>query len=157
MTQAYLTRSVRFSAAHRYHRPEWDEARNRAVFGACSNEHGHGHNYRLEVTVAGQPDPQTGFCVDLGALDRLLREQVLGPLDHRHLNHALPEFAPGGAIPTTENLAILLWDRIEPHLAGARLVRLRLHEDVDLYVDYFGPGAPGPVAGPPGSAGMGVP
>jgi hypothetical protein len=79
---AFLTRTVRFAAAHRYHRPEWSEERNREVFGACANPHGHGHNYLLEVTVAGVPDPDTGFSVDLGALDRLLREEVVAPLDH---------------------------------------------------------------------------
>jgi 6-pyruvoyltetrahydropterin/6-carboxytetrahydropterin synthase len=141
MATTYLTRAVRFAAAHRYYRHEWDEERNREVFGACSNPHGHGHNYRLEVTVAGEPDPQTGFSVDLAALDRILREEVLQPLDHRHLNHAVPEFGPGAAIPTTENLVIWIWDRLAPRVPGARLLRLRLHEDVDLFVDYFGPDA----------------
>jgi 6-pyruvoyltetrahydropterin/6-carboxytetrahydropterin synthase len=141
MAEAFLTRIVRFSAAHRYHRPEWSEERNRETFGACSNEHGHGHNYRLEVTVAGVPDAETGFCVDLGDLDRILREEVVDRLDHRHLNYAVPEFAPGGRIPSTENLAHFLWRRIAPRIPSARLVRLRLHEDVDLYVDFYGPSA----------------
>ena len=140
MPTAFLTRRLRFSAAHRYHRPEWSEARNREVFGACSNPHGHGHNYLLEVRVAGEVDPQTGFCVDLGGLDRLLREEVLEPLDHQHLNHAVPEFGEGGRIPTTENLLLWLWERIAPRLEGARLVRLRLHEEESFYVDYHGPG-----------------
>lgn len=143
----YLTRVVRFSAAHRYHRPEWSEDRNRTVFGACANPHGHGHNYTLEVMVAGEPDPQTGFCVDLGALDRLLHEQVLGPLDHQHLNHVVEEFAPGGKIPSTENLLIWIWERLAPRVEGARLVRLRLREDVELFVDYFGPGPDAPTPG----------
>jgi 6-pyruvoyltetrahydropterin/6-carboxytetrahydropterin synthase len=147
----FLTRSVRFSAAHRYHRPEWSEERNREAFGACSNPHGHGHNYTLEAMVAGEPHPETGFCVDLGALDRILREEVVGVLDHQHLNHALPEFGEGGLIPSTENLVVWAWRRIEPRLERpARLVRLRLREDVDLFVDYYGPppeppGARGPV------------
>jgi 6-pyruvoyltetrahydropterin/6-carboxytetrahydropterin synthase len=134
----YLTRSVRFSAAHRYHRPEWSGERNRETFGACSNPHGHGHNYVLEVTVAGAPDPQTGFCIDLGALDRALQDAV-GPLDHQHLNHVVPEFREGGVIPTTENLVIHLWERVAPRVEGARLVRMRLREDIDLFVDYYGP------------------
>ena len=145
MRIVYLTRSVRFSAAHRYHRPGWSEERNREVFGPCSNPHGHGHNYLLEVTVAGEPDPETGFCADLGALDRALREEVVAPLDHRHLNHEVERFRPGGQIPTTENLLVWLWERIEPRVEGARLVRLRLREDVDLFADYYGPTAePGP-------------
>lgn len=137
-----LTRKVRFSAAHRYHRPEWSEERNRDAFGPCANPHGHGHDYLLEVTVAGEVDPVTGFSVDLAALDRVLREEVIEPLDHQHLNHAVPAFAPGGLIPTTENILLLLWDRIAPRLAPERLVRLRLHENRDFYLDYAGPGAP---------------
>ena len=135
-----LTRTVRFNAAHRYYRDDWPEERNRAVFGACANPHGHGHNYLLEVTVAGEPDAETGFSVDLGAIDAILAEEVVGRLDHQHLNHAVPEFAPGGAIPSTENLVIWLWERIGPRVpSGARLARLRLREDVDLWVDYEGP------------------
>lgn len=142
MNLTYLTRVVRFAAAHRYHRPEWSEEENRRTFGACSNPHGHGHNYRLEVMVAGEPAHDTGFSVDLGELDRVLRDEVVGPLDHQHLNHAVPEFAPGGQIPTTENLLLWLWARIEPRITGsARLVRLRLREDEDLFVDYYGPSA----------------
>jgi 6-pyruvoyltetrahydropterin/6-carboxytetrahydropterin synthase len=133
-----LTRKLRFSAAHRYHRPEWSEERNREVFGPCANPHGHGHDYLLEATVAGEVDPVTGFSVDLGALDRILHEEVAIPLDHQHRNHAVPEFAPGGQIPTTENILLLIWRRVAPRLAPARLVRLRLHENPDFYVDYTG-------------------
>ena len=135
-----LTRRVRFSAAHRYHRPEWSDERNRQVFGPCSNPHGHGHDYLLEATVSGEVDPQTGFSVDLGELDRVLREEVVEPLDHQHLNHVVPEFAPGGMIPTSESILILLWTRIAPRLGG-RLARLRLHENPDFFVDYEGPDA----------------
>lgn len=138
MPTTLLTRRIRFSAAHRYHRPEWSEERNREVFGLCSNPHGHGHNYLLEVTVAGEVDPLTGFSVDLGMLDRVLREEVTDRLDHRHLNHDVPEFAPGKRIPTTENILLLLWGWIAPRLGGARLVRLRLHENEEFYVDYAG-------------------
>ncbi len=136
----YLTRVVRFSAAHRYFRPEWSDAENRRVFGACANPHGHGHNYVLEVTVAGEPDASTGFCVDLGELDRTLASQVRDALDHQHLNHAVPEFAFGASIPSTENLVIWIWDRLKERIPGARLVKLRLSEDMDLYVEYYGRG-----------------
>jgi 6-pyruvoyltetrahydropterin/6-carboxytetrahydropterin synthase len=134
----HLTRTVRFAAAHRYSRPEWDDARNLAVFGACANPHGHGHNYVLEVTVAGEPDPTTGFIIDLPELDAVLREEVVDRLDHQHLNHAVAEFADGRLIPTTENIVAHLWRRIEPRITGARLVRLRLREDVDLWADCYG-------------------
>lgn len=139
----YLTRSVHFSAAHRYFRPEWSEERNREIFGACANPWGHGHNYTLEVTVAGNPDPQTGFCVDLGSLDRLLETHVRRVVDHQHLNHVVPGFAEGGAIPTTENLAIWAWRQIAGRLTDARLVRIRLREEPGLWVDYFGEGEEG--------------
>lgn len=139
MEMAYLTRRVRFSAAHRYWRDEWSEERNRRVFGACANPHGHGHNYVLEATVEGAIDAETGFSVELGALDGALRDAVVTPLDHRHINHAQDAFGPGGAVPTTENLLAWAWPRIVERMPqGARLHRLRLREDEDLWVDYFG-------------------
>jgi 6-pyruvoyltetrahydropterin/6-carboxytetrahydropterin synthase len=138
----YLTRVVHFSSAHRYYRPDWTAQRNREVFGLCANPHGHGHNYSLEVTVAGTPDPQTGFCVDLGVLDRVLQERVLGLLDHQHINHVVPEFAEGALVPTTENMVIWIWQRMADGLEGAELYRLRLREDAGLHVDYYGGAAP---------------
>lgn len=140
MAIAQLTRVVRFAAAHRYFRPEWDEAENRKRFGACSNPYGHGHNYVLEVCVQGEIDGVTGFAVDLGELDALLQREVSARLDHQHLNHVIAEFAPGQSIPTCENIAAHLWPRIARGLPqGATLVRLRLREDDTLYVDYGGP------------------
>jgi len=131
---------VRFSAAHRYYRPDWSEAENRRVFGACANPVGHGHDYVLEVTVRGPVDPVTGFSADLGALDAVLRGEVVEPLDHQHINHAIPAFGEGGLIPTCENLLAWIWARLAPALAGeARLERLRLREGLDLWVDYEGP------------------
>ena len=139
MEEAYLTRRATFAAAHRYWREEWTEDRNRAVFGACANPYGHGHNYAVEVTVRGAIDPETGFTVDLGALDAALREAVVGPLDHQHINHAIPRFGPGGRVPTTETLAAWAWERLEAHLPeGARLHRVRIREDDTLYADYVG-------------------
>jgi 6-pyruvoyltetrahydropterin/6-carboxytetrahydropterin synthase len=143
MSIARLTRSVSFAAAHRYHRADWSEAENRRVFGACSNPHGHGHNYVLEVTVQGSIDDRTGFATDLGALDRLLQREVLVPLDHQHINHAVEEFGEEGMVPTCENIVRWLWPRIAGGLpAGTLLVRLRLREDAFLHVDYFGGAAP---------------
>ncbi|MDB4950379.1 MAG: hypothetical protein JWM27_3028 [Gemmatimonadetes bacterium] len=140
MPQLTLTRRVRFSAAHRYFRPEWSEERNRAAFGPCANPHGHGHDYLLEVTVSAPVDPLTGFSVDLPALDAVLRREVLEPLDHQHLNHAVPEFASGGLVPTTENILLWIWPRLDGKLPGARITRLRLHENPDFFVDLV-PGA----------------
>jgi 6-pyruvoyltetrahydropterin/6-carboxytetrahydropterin synthase len=139
MPTTRLTRRIRFSAAHRYYRPEWSEEDNQRIFGACANPHGHGHNYVLEVTVQGSVDPLTGFSVDLSLLDGILRREVIARLDHQHLNHAVDAFAPGALVPTTENLAAWIWERIEPHLPEAvRLVGLRLQENEDLSVDYHG-------------------
>lgn len=139
MKIAYLTRRVSFSAAHRYHRPEWSDEENRRVFGACNNPYGHGHTYTLEVTVEGPVQPDTGFSVDLAALDRILDEEVVKVFDHQHINHAVEAFAYGKLIPTTENLLVYLWSRIEAALpTGTRLSRLRLYEDPTLFVDYFG-------------------
>lgn len=139
MSLAYLTRRVTFSAAHRYWRDDWPQAKNREVFGACANPHGHGHNYALEATIEGEVDAETGFVIDLVALDRVLREAVVAPLDHQHVNHAVPEFGVGGLVPSTENLVAWAWPRIARELpSGVRLHRVRLRENDDLYVDFFG-------------------
>ncbi|HEX7049279.1 MAG TPA: 6-carboxytetrahydropterin synthase [Longimicrobiales bacterium] len=139
MSVAYLTRSVRFAAAHRYHRPDWSDERNRRVFGACNNPHGHGHTYTLEATVRGRIDPETGFSVDLVMLDRVLDEHVVRVFDHQHINHAVKAFAEGGLIPTSENLLAYLWPRLSAALPdGVTLHRLRLYEDPTLFVDYMG-------------------
>ena len=143
MRQALLTREVRFSAAHRYFRPDWTEARNRDTFGACANPHGHGHLYRLEVTVAGVVAEDTGFAVDLATLDGILQREVVAVLDHQFINHVVPEFAPGGLIPTTENLLVWIWPRVERALPpGAELRRMLLREDDGLFAEYFGGALP---------------
>lgn len=139
-----LERRYRFSASHLYRRDEWSEDENRARFGACANLPGHGHNYRLWVTVAGEVDPATGFLVDLPALDALVREQVISLVDHQHLNHALPEFGPGGEVPTSESLILWIHRRLTsalpelPPTAGGEveLVALRLEEDEDLAAEW---------------------
>jgi 6-pyruvoyltetrahydropterin/6-carboxytetrahydropterin synthase len=151
-----LERRFRFSASHLYRRPEWSEEENRARFGKCANLPGHGHNYRLYVTVAGEPDPRTGFIVDLGELDRLVNEEVVDRLDHQHLNAAVPEFAEGGRIPSSENLVRWIHDRIAPALpAGVSLAALRLEEDEDLAAEWIAGAAADPGEGPgePGAGG----
>jgi 6-pyruvoyltetrahydropterin/6-carboxytetrahydropterin synthase len=140
MPALYLERRYRFSASHLYRRAEWTEEENRRHFGKCANLPGHGHNYRLFVTVTGEVDPQTGFLVDLMALDAAVRERVLEPLDHQHLNAAVAEFGEDGTIPSSEN--VILWIQRELAAgglpAGARLVRLRLEEDEDLAAEWVG-------------------
>jgi len=132
----YLTRKCEFSASHYYHNPELSAEENRRLFGKCNNPNGHGHNYTLEVTVKGDIDPKSGFVVDLKDLKEILNREVIDAFDHRFLNREVPEFA--AQIPTTENLAISIWQRLEPKLQVARLHRVRVYETVDLFVDYYG-------------------
>lgn len=136
-----LERRYRFSASHLYRRPEWSDEENRRRFGLCANQPGHGHNYRLWVSVRGEVDPATGFVVDLGELDALVHREVISRLDHQHLNHALPEFAEGSAtataIPTSENLVAWIAARVGAGLpGGVELVGLRLAEDEDLAAEW---------------------
>ena len=134
-----LTRRATFSASHYYWNDAWSAEKNTQVFGRCANRNGHGHNYTLEVTVAGTPDPVTGFVVDLKWLKDVIEREVLAAYDHRHLNLEVPEF--GSAIPTTENIAIAAWRRLEPSLAelkSTRLRRVRVYETPEIFAEYRG-------------------
>jgi 6-pyruvoyltetrahydropterin/6-carboxytetrahydropterin synthase len=128
-----VTRKYEFSAAHFYHNPTFSEAENRRVFGKCANKHGHGHNYVLEVTVAGEPDPATGMVLDLKDLKDILQREVGDRMDHRHLNFEVPELA--GQIPTCENIAAVIWNLLAPRITRGKLDRVRLYESPDLYAD----------------------
>jgi len=132
MSTVLLTKRIEFAAAHRYIKPEWDEAKNRSVFGLCYNPPAHGHNYLLEVTVAGEVDPKTGMVVNLFDLKRVLL-QVLEEFDHRNLNLDMPYFE--GKIPTSENLARVLWAKLDKQESIGTLHAIRLYEDEDLYAD----------------------
>jgi len=136
----YISRKARFCAAHRYHNPAWSAERNREVFGACNHPYGHGHNYEVEVTVAGQVHPDTGMVLNLREIDDVLKAEVISRMDHRHLNEELPEWKD--RIPTTENLAIAIWERIAPRIRerGAQLHCVRIFESPDLYAEYMGEG-----------------
>jgi 6-pyruvoyltetrahydropterin/6-carboxytetrahydropterin synthase len=137
MATASLIRRVRFAAAHRYFRPEWSEGRNLEVFGACSRPSFHGHSYVCEVTVAGPIDDTTGMVVDLGVLDRILATEVLARFDHRNINLDVPEFADGKLVPTGENLARFIFDRVQAALAGrASVTEVRVAEDETLAATY---------------------
>ena len=128
-----LERSYSFASSHLYRRPEWSEERNVRTFGKCANLPGHGHNYRLTLLVAsdGEIDPETGFAIDLVALDELVRKKVVGRLDHRHVNDAVPDrFGAGKQIPTSENLVRWIVEELTGALpAGTRLTEVRLAED----------------------------
>jgi len=132
----YLTRRAEFSAAHYYHNPELSAEENQRLFGKCNNPNGHGHNYTLEVTVRGSVDSRSGFVVDLKELKGVLHREVLDAMDHRFLNKEVPEFFT--RIPTTENIAITIWQRLAPKLKQAQLHRVRLYETPDLFVDFYG-------------------
>ena len=132
----YVTRRAEFSASHFYHNPTLSEQENRRLFGKCNNPHGHGHNYTLEVTVAGDVDPRTGMVVDLKDLKRVIEAEVIEAMDHRFLNEEVPAFRT--TIPTTENIAIEVWKRLKGKLSAGRLHRMRVYETPDLYVDYYG-------------------
>lgn len=121
-----ITRRMHFSAAHRLHNPELSDAENARIFGLCNNPAGHGHNYVLEVTVSGDPDPMTGMIMDLGKLKEFLKETVVSKLDHRHLNVDVDFLR--GTIPTAENIVSRIWDVIESTLETGRLVEVKLYE-----------------------------
>ncbi|NIP60980.1 MAG: 6-carboxytetrahydropterin synthase [Gemmatimonadetes bacterium] len=137
MARVRVTRRVHFSAAHRLHREEWSDDRNARVFGACSNPNWHGHNYELDVTVEGEVDPETGFVMDLKDLKERVGDGVIEDVDHRNLNLDVPWME--GVVPTTENLVVAIWRRLEPRMPeGVRLVRLVLYETPRNYVEYAG-------------------
>lgn len=132
MAPILLTKRIEFSSSHRYIKPEWDEARNRAAFGLCYNPPAHGHNYLLEVTVSGEIDPQTGMVVNLFDLKRVLLD-VIEEFDHKNLNLDMPYFKD--RIPTSENLARVLWTKLAPQQDIGTLHTVRLCEDEDLYAE----------------------
>jgi 6-pyruvoyltetrahydropterin/6-carboxytetrahydropterin synthase len=132
----HLTRRIEFSASRTLANPALSHEENRRLFGKKSNPHGHGHNYVLEVTVAGQPDPATGMVLDLKELKDLLQREVMERMDHRFLNHEVPELA--GKIPTTENVAACIWDLLAPKITQGKLHRVRLYETPDHFVDCYG-------------------
>lgn len=131
-----LTRKAEFSAAHFYWNDSLSLEENHRIFGKCANRNGHGHNYTLEVTVAGEVDSVTGFVVDLKQLKEILEREVISVFDHRHLNLEIPDFRY--AIPTTENIAIAIWRRLEGKIPNAQLHRVRVFETPDLFADFYG-------------------
>jgi len=134
----FLTRRVTFAAAHRYRRPEWSDARNEAVFGLCARPSFHGHSYACDVTVRGELDRTTGFAAELGTLDRVLASEVRERFDHRNINLDVPEFAEdGGLVPTGENLARFIFERVQAALGpDTPVIRVTVAEDETLSSTY---------------------
>ncbi len=135
----FLTRKAEFSSAHYYWNELWSPEENERVFGKCANRNGHGHNYTLEVTVAGEVDAVSGFVVDLKELKGILEREVVSVYDHRHLNLEVPEFAKRQ--PTVENIAVAIWGRLLGKIPQARLHRVRVYETPDLFADFYGDAA----------------
>jgi 6-pyruvoyltetrahydropterin/6-carboxytetrahydropterin synthase len=134
---SYLTRRVTFAAAHRYRVAEWSDARNAEVFGACARPNFHGHSYVCDVTVSGPVDEKTGFIVDLGVLDRALQTEVHQRFDHSNINLDVPEFADGKLMPTGEELARFICERVQAALGnGSRVTRVSISEDPTLTAVY---------------------
>ncbi len=134
----YLTRRERFNAAHRLYRKDWDDQKNLEVYGNCSNPNWHGHNYNLFVTVKGEMKPELGYVVDLKVLSSIIREKIISRVDHRNLN--LEVVFMQDRIASTENIAIAIWEELEPHIRslGVELHCVKIEETENNYVEYFG-------------------
>ena len=133
----YLTRRLRFNAAHKLWVDAWSDEENQRVFGKCANANWHGHNYELFVTVKGQPHPQTGFVMDAKKLKDLVDRVIVDKVDHQNLNLDV-DFLRDTPQPTTENVVIAFWRELAPHITDATLHCLRLHETENIYAEYYG-------------------
>ncbi|HEU4699708.1 MAG TPA: 6-carboxytetrahydropterin synthase [Gemmatimonadales bacterium] len=136
MPSCVVARRLHFNAAHRLHNPAKSDAWNRETFGLCNNPNYHGHNYELEVLVEGEIDPATGYVVDIGRLKTLVEERVLRHLDHKNLNLDVPWFRD--LLPSAENIAVVIWQQLQPEIPAGRLLRIRLWETPRNYVEYEG-------------------
>lgn len=132
----YVTRRETFNAAHRLYNPEWSDEKNTEIFGKCSNPNWHGHNYVLEVVVAGEINKETGFVVDIRALKKIIEKNVIEHVDHKNLNIET-EFMKN-KIPSTENLALGIWQQLEDKIEGAKLYSVRLSETENNFFEYKG-------------------
>ena len=142
MKTVYITRRETFNAAHKLYREDWSVEKNEEVFGRCSNHNWHGHNFTIFVTVKGVPSPETGFVMNLKDLSDIIKQEVIEPLDHKNLNLDVPFLK--GMLASTENVVIQIWDRIKTPIAkaGGELVKIKLVETENNYVEYFGGNEP---------------
>jgi len=131
-----VSRRAHFNAAHRLFRPDWDEQQNNRVFGKCNNPNYHGHNYELIVGVTGEIDEVTGFVMDMKVLKDLIRNEVEEALDHKNLNLEVPEFRELN--PTAENIAVVIWNKLRPHIDGEHALEVVLYETPRNFVTYTG-------------------
>ncbi len=136
MATVYVYRRAHFSASHRLFDPKLTDEQNHEIFGGCSNPNGHGHNYYIEVCIAGEPDPQTGFVVNLKKVGEILDNYFLGKVDHKNLNVDV-DFMKG-INPTTENIAIAAWKQISPYINNGKLHSVRIYETEKNFAEYRG-------------------
>lgn len=134
MSNPYITKVFHFCAAHQYGNSKWSDKKNKEVFGPDAKVHG--HNYKLEVTVTGEINPDTGFLIDLGELSKIVNDNVLSKLDHSQFEKDLPYFKDKQ--PSSENLVIFIWEEISKRLTGAKLYRIRIVETPTIFTDYYG-------------------
>ncbi len=132
----YITRRETFAASHRLYRPELSDEENYKLFGKCSNPNGHGHNYTIEITVAGEVDPYTGFVLDLKKLKEIIQNEIIIHVDHKNLN-VDTQFMKG-IIPTSENICIALWKQLEDKIPNGKLFSIKLYETENNYFEYRG-------------------
>jgi 6-pyruvoyltetrahydropterin/6-carboxytetrahydropterin synthase len=132
----YITRKAKFSAAHRLNNPTLDSEENYDIYDKCNNYWGHGHNYTIEVTICGIPNPKTGYLIDLKQLKRIIEENLISKVDHKHLNHDV-DFLKG-VITTLENMAAIFWKQIEDKLPSGKLFKIKMWETENNSVEYFG-------------------
>lgn len=131
-----VSRRAHFNAAHRLYRPDWSEEQNNAIFGKCNNPNYHGHNYELIVSVTGDVDPETGFVMDMKLLKELIKSEVEEALDHKNLNLEVPEFS--SLNPTAENIAVVIWNKLRPHIEDNKQLEVVLYETPRNFVTYSG-------------------
>lgn len=132
----FITKKLDFSASHRLHSPELSDEENREIYGPCNNPNGHGHNYGVEVTICGEVRPETGMLMNLQKLKALMQQEVIDHLDHKNLNVDVPFL--DGIIPTAENIAVKIWDILEPLIPGGTLYQVRIFESDRNFVTYRG-------------------
>lgn len=132
----FVTKRLTFSASHRLHNPNFSDEWNKEIFDKCNNPNGHGHNYIVEVTIAGEPNPDTGYVIDLKMLKKIVENVIIDKVDHKHLNTDV-EFMQN-LIPSVENIAIAFWKELENKIPNGKLYRIKIWETENSYVEYFG-------------------
>ena len=134
--QVTISRKAHFNAAHRLYRKDWSDAQNNSIFGKCSNPHYHGHNYELIAHITGEIDPETGYVMDMKVLKDLIKEKIEDVFDHKNLNEEVPEFLD--LIPTAENMAVVIYQKLIPHLNDKHDLSVTLYETPRNYVTFSG-------------------